>query len=497
MKHKVLKVLTASAALTAMMATPALADAGTQIYYNDELLNTTQPVLNVDGRTLLAFRDLFENLDGEVSWSDEQRMASVTYGKTTINLFPDNGAAQINGVPQALDVGPQIINDRVYLPLRFVAQSLGGTVDYTQAEDGSATIQIHTIDSVQNFAQKDGKVTTILRTTAAPVSSIQPTADTKAAYQNWKENNAVYFVDDHNNLVEVQSYDNKIQVNLIDFEAAKVDSKTYDAGVLYPALTSVAKDGMNYTIGINETEGGRYLGFGTPTTSNHDAYLDTINGDISVFKGVNNGKVMHYDASGNKTAGVTTSGEAGKVLDLAQRFAIPEESSYAVADNGNYAFLMDGQLLIIDSDNDILEDIQLTRTGGDSQLYAVGNKFIAVVVEEGMNHPEIYATVYNANGEVEYYFHNVSNLSKVAQDEIFYTYDNLYIKDMKLFGNTVYMLAKTNMDYYIVTYNWMTNESTKEMLKIKEKTYDGFIYTMDDVKLFAADEDYFYLRDVK
>lgn len=493
---KALKVLTASAVMAGMMASPALAAPSTAIYYNDELLNTTQPVLNVDGRTMLAFRDLFENLDGEVSWSDSQRKASVTYGKTTINLFPDNGAAQINGVPQALDVGPQIINDRVYLPLRFVAQSLGGTVDYVQDKDGNATIQIHTIDSVQNFAQKDGKVLTILRNTAAPAGSIQPTKETQAAYNAWKQNNAVYFLDDHDNLIEVQSYDNKIQINVIDYADAKVDSKIYDAGVLYPALTSVTQNGKTYTVGINETAAGRYLGVGTPANTNYETILDTTAGDISVHKGTNYDNVLRFDASSD-IATVGTSGDAGKVLDLAQRFAIPEEASYAVAANGNYAFLMDGQLLIIDGDNDILEDIQLTRNAGDSKVFAVGNKFVAVVVEEGLNHPEIYATVYKADGSIEYYFHNVSNLSKVEKDEIFYDYNNLQIKDMKMFGNTLYVLAKTNMDYYIVTYDTLNNESTKERLKIKEKTYDGFIYTMDDVKLFAADDDYFYLRDVK
>ena len=493
---KALKVLTASAVMAGMMASPALAAPSTAIYYNDELLNTTQPVLNVDGRTMLAFRDLFENLDGEVSWSDSQRKASVTYGKTTINLFPDNGAAQINGVPQALDVGPQIINDRVYLPLRFVAQSLGGTVDYVQDKDGNATIQIHTIDSVQNFAQKDGKVLTILRNTTAPAGSVQPTKETQAAYNAWKQNNAVYFLDDHDNLIEVQSYDNKIQVNVIDYADAKVDSKIYDAGVLYPALTSVTQNGKTYTVGINETAAGRYLGVGTPANTNYETILDTTAGDISVHKGTDYDNVLRFDASSD-IATVGTSGDAGKVLDLAQRFAIPEEASYAVAANDNYAFLMDGQLLIIDGDNDILEDIQLTRNAGDSKVFAVGNKFVAVVVEEGLNHPEIYATVYKADGSIEYYFHNVSNLSKVEKDEIFYDYNNLQIKDMKMFGNTLYVLAKTNMDYYIVTYDTLNNESTKERLKIKEKTYDGFIYTMDDVKLFAADDDYFYLRDVK
>lgn len=110
---KALKTLAATAAIGALLATPAMADVATSIYYNGELLNTTQPVVNVDGRVLLAFRDLFENLEGDVTWSDEFRMASVTHGKNTINLFPDTGAVQINGVPQSLAVGPQIINDRV------------------------------------------------------------------------------------------------------------------------------------------------------------------------------------------------------------------------------------------------------------------------------------------------------------------------------------------------------------------------------------------------
>ena len=183
---KKLKVLAATTALGALLVTPALADVSTEIYYNGELLNTTQPVVNVDGRVLLAFRDLFENLDGQVSWSDEFRMASVTYGKNTINLFPDTGAVQINGVPQSLAVGPQIINDRVYLPLRFVAQSLGGTVDYTKGDNDTGIINIHTIDSVQNYAQKEGNVTKILRTTNAVKNSVQPTKETNAAYQQWQ-----------------------------------------------------------------------------------------------------------------------------------------------------------------------------------------------------------------------------------------------------------------------------------------------------------------------
>ena len=46
---KALKVLTTTAALGALLATPALADVSTDIYYNGELLNTTQPVMNMAG----------------------------------------------------------------------------------------------------------------------------------------------------------------------------------------------------------------------------------------------------------------------------------------------------------------------------------------------------------------------------------------------------------------------------------------------------------------
>lgn len=493
---KPLKLLTATVALGALLTTPAMADVSTAIYYNDELLNTTQPVVNVEGRVLLAFRDLFENLDGQVSWDDKFRMASVTYGKNTINLFPDTGAVQVNGVPQSLAVGPQIINDRVYLPLRFVAQSLGGTVDYSKGPDGTGIIQIHTIDSTQNYAQKEGNITKILRTTSNPVCTVQPTTENKAAYQQWQQNNSAYFVDDHGNLIEVQSYDRSIQVNIIDSVNAKVESKVYDAGVMYPALTSVTKEGSFYNVGINETASNRYAGVGRPTDSSYETVLDTEMGILTLYNSRNTDNVFRFDASADSSSGVTVANQAGKVLDLAQRISNSNANSYAVLADGTYGFLMDGHLVILDRDNDIKEDIVLTRTAGDSNIFAVGNRFVVITVEKGMNNPEIYGAVYRSDGSSEYYFHDISRISKVADGEKFYDYSNLRIADMKAFGNTIYILAKTDMDYYLITYNASNNTSTKEMFNSKERNYQGFIYTMDGVKLFAVDDDYFYLRDV-
>ena len=193
---------------------------------------------------------------------------------------------------------------------------------------------------------------------------------------------------------------------------------------------------------------------------------------------------------------MTTINSTGKVLDLAQRISTAKNNAYAVATDGTYGFLMDGHLLMIDQDNEVLEDVILTRSASDGQIFAVGNQFVVVAVDTDLRYPEVYAAVYNTDGSVKQYFHNISNITKVANDETFYEYRSLKIQDMNVYNNTVYILAKTDMDYYLVKYNVRTNTGSKEQLSIKEKTYSGFIYTMDDVKLFSADDDYFYLRDV-
>ena len=284
---------------------------------------------------------------------------------------------------------------------------------------------------------------------------------------------------------------------MIDLVNAKVESKTYNTDLLYPALTSISKDGKTYTIGINETVSTRYAGVGAPLSYSYETILDdTEMGDLALYDGRDSKKVFQFDASADSSAGVTTINSTGKVLDLAQRISTAKNNAYAVATDGTYGFLMDGHLLMIDQDNEVLEDVILTRSASDGQIFAVGNQFVVVAVDTDLRYPEVYAAVYNTDGSVKQYFHNISNITKVANDETFYEYRSLKIQDMNVYNNTVYILAKTDMDYYLVKYNVRTNTGSKEQLSIKEKNYSGFIYTMDGVKLFSADDDYFYLRDV-
>ena len=98
----------------------------------------TAPVI-INNRTLLPIRAVVEEMGGEVSWNEETKEVTLTYGTDEIKLTIDSTTAYLNGTAQALDAAPQVINDRTMLPIRFVAESFHFTVEWN-GEDQVITI---------------------------------------------------------------------------------------------------------------------------------------------------------------------------------------------------------------------------------------------------------------------------------------------------------------------------------------------------------------------
>jgi len=95
------------------------------------------PVIK-NGRTLVPIRPIIEALEGTVGWDGAARKATVTLGRTILELWIGKNAAKVNGANIPIDVAntkvvPEIINGRTMLPLRFVAESLGATVGWEQS----------------------------------------------------------------------------------------------------------------------------------------------------------------------------------------------------------------------------------------------------------------------------------------------------------------------------------------------------------------------------
>jgi hypothetical protein len=92
-------------------------------------------VRTVRSRTFLPLRDLVETLGGDVSWDAAARKATITRGTTTIVLWIGKPTATVNGVRTSIDasdakVVPFIERGKTYMPVNFVASSLGAVVSY-------------------------------------------------------------------------------------------------------------------------------------------------------------------------------------------------------------------------------------------------------------------------------------------------------------------------------------------------------------------------------
>lgn len=101
------------------------------------------PVIR-NGRTLVPIRAIIEALGGTVGWDGTARKATVALGRVTIELWIGQSTARVNNISTRIDstnlkVVPEIINGRTMLPLRFVTENLGATVDW---EPISQTITI-------------------------------------------------------------------------------------------------------------------------------------------------------------------------------------------------------------------------------------------------------------------------------------------------------------------------------------------------------------------
>jgi hypothetical protein len=89
------------------------------------------------GRVFVPVRDLFAELGAEVEYDDETRVITLTRGGLTVVFPQDSTTISITagGVTATIesDVKPITVDNRVLVPLRFVANALGSVVGWDQA----------------------------------------------------------------------------------------------------------------------------------------------------------------------------------------------------------------------------------------------------------------------------------------------------------------------------------------------------------------------------
>lgn len=150
MKKHVFKVLTLFVLLSSIIQ-PAVSGAASsaieikenkpaiKMSVNGQAVKFTYGAPVVEGGTsLIPVRDLLVNLgisdDNEhIIWDVKTRTVTIIQGDTTISLAVDSKDIFKNGeVIKQLEIPAKIINDRVYLPARAVAETLGFIVTYDE-----------------------------------------------------------------------------------------------------------------------------------------------------------------------------------------------------------------------------------------------------------------------------------------------------------------------------------------------------------------------------
>ena len=99
-----------------------------------------QPPVNAGGRLLVPLRAIFEALGATVNYNSG--VIRANRGSTNLELSLGSDQAIINGQRSTLDVPAQAVFGRTLVPLRFVGEAFGATVNYnpvTQAVSITAT----------------------------------------------------------------------------------------------------------------------------------------------------------------------------------------------------------------------------------------------------------------------------------------------------------------------------------------------------------------------
>lgn len=89
----------------------------------------TKPYIK-DGRTYLPVRFVAENLGASVEWNAETHTAILRSEEATVQMTEGSDNIKINGSLFLMGAVPEIQNNRLMCPIRFVAEALGSKVGW-------------------------------------------------------------------------------------------------------------------------------------------------------------------------------------------------------------------------------------------------------------------------------------------------------------------------------------------------------------------------------
>lgn len=146
-------------------------DKSKYIFVNgEEVKSDIEPVIK-DGIMLLPIRSVITGLKADLNWDNASQTATISKNGTIIILKPNSTTAQVNGEVVPLTIPSQSINNRIVVPVRFIAINLNLKVDWDQ---NSGTVLIENVYSTPTPTILSTSSPTIAAT-ATPTIAVTPT----------------------------------------------------------------------------------------------------------------------------------------------------------------------------------------------------------------------------------------------------------------------------------------------------------------------------------
>lgn len=106
----------------------------------------------MNGRVLVPVRGVFEHMGATVRWNPASRTVTADDGEKQIRLVINSKTAWVNGERQMIDVPARIISGSTVVPLRFLSEALGASVEWNSTQRLVSIISASGSGSVDNRA---------------------------------------------------------------------------------------------------------------------------------------------------------------------------------------------------------------------------------------------------------------------------------------------------------------------------------------------------------
>lgn len=160
--------------LTSAFAADTYAQNPTCVYCDDKILSFEEGPYIIDGFTFVPVRGLGDALGFTYSWDDANKTVVITSTGVSAWIQANNYAITVNKggfmYSERIDAAPRIIDSRIFIPLRVIAELFDSTVSW---DDATSSVIINTPDKAASLDISNSEASISISDFVPPASVTQ------------------------------------------------------------------------------------------------------------------------------------------------------------------------------------------------------------------------------------------------------------------------------------------------------------------------------------